>query len=289
MKRFLVLFPAAAALLVGCGLVKTGYAPEQVTVHQGAGQVAYAPAAGDSITVMSWNIQYGRNLELALDEIRGHERLKDADIILLQEMDSDGVRFLAEELGFNFVYGPASVSPKNKDLFGNGVLSRWPIMNHRILILPHETMLTGHRRIAVSADIDLGGRQLRAVSLHTATMIMDQDKRMEQAAAIRDSLGPFDGPVVMGGDFNTVSEYEGTLLRRTMRKLGMKIVRLPEGPTISNRYKKMPGEIPVLDHIFVRDLAAGSRGIADGATASDHYPIWAVLGLPPLVEDLGDE
>lgn len=271
-------------LLTGCGL-KTGYAPERVHVHQGAAQVAYADAAGDSITVVSWNIQYGKNVELALSEIRAHDRLKDADIILLQEMDSDGVRFLASELGFNFVYGPASVSPKNKDLFGNGVLSRWPIMDHRILVLPHETMLTGHRRIAVSADIDMGGRTLRAVSLHTATMIMDQEKRMEQAAAIRDSLGPHEGPVVMGGDFNTVSQYEGTLLRRVMRKLDMKAVRLPEGPTISNKFKKMPGEIPVLDHIFVKDLAPGSRGIVDDAAASDHYPIWAVLGVPPPAPD----
>lgn len=287
MNRSLKLFPIllAGLLAAGCGLIKTGYAPEAVNVHQGAAQVAYAEAADDSITVVSWNIQYGRNLDTALAEIRAHERLGEADIVLLQEMDSDGARFLARELGFNFVYGPASVSPKNKDLFGNAVLSRWPIMNHRILILPHETLMTGHRRIAVSADIDLGGRQLRAVSLHTATMIMDQDKRMEQAAAVRDSLGDFAGPVVMGGDFNTVSEYEVTLLRRTMRKLGLMTVRLPDGPTISNKIKKMPGEIPVLDHLFVRDLVPGSRGVVEGATASDHYPIWAVVGLPPAAPD----
>ena len=30
----------------------------------------------------------------------------------------------------------------------------------------------------------------------------------EQAAAVRDSLGGVDGPVLMGGDFNTVSAYE---------------------------------------------------------------------------------
>ena len=35
--------------------------------------------------------------------------------------------------------------------------------------------------------------------------------------------------------------------------------------------------IPVLDHLFVRDLVPGSRGVVEGATASDHYPIWAVF------------
>jgi endonuclease/exonuclease/phosphatase family metal-dependent hydrolase len=283
MFRFAHILPilVGLGLTAGCGLIKTGYAPERAHVHQGRGQVAYAPAAGDSITVVCWNIQYGRKVRTALAEIRADSMLARADVLLLQEMDTDGVRLLADSLGFNFVYGPASVSPKSKDLFGNAVLSRWPIMDHRIVVLPHETLLTGHRRIAVSADIDLGGRTLRAVSLHTATMVMDQDKRLEQAAAVRDSLGDFAGPVVMGGDFNTVSEYEVTLLRRTMRRMGLETVRLPEGPTISNRFKKMPGEIPVLDHLFVRDLVPGSRGVVEGATASDHYPIWAVVGLPP--------
>jgi len=265
----------------GCG-IKTGYAPERVTVHQGAAQVAYAPAAPDSILIVSWNIQYGKNVQQALEEMKDNPPLGDADIVLLQEMDPDGVRLMADSLGFNHVYGPAAVHPHHKKLFGNAVLSRWPIMNHQILILPHETMLTGHRRIAVAADIDLGGRQLRAISIHTATMVMDQDKRFDQAEAARDSLGSFDGPVLMGGDFNTVSEYEGTLLRRTMRRLGMKAVRLPDGPTISNRYKKIPGSVPVLDHLFIKDMTAGASGIVEEAAASDHYPVWAVLHFMPI-------
>jgi endonuclease/exonuclease/phosphatase family metal-dependent hydrolase len=288
MKRFL---PTILVVLVfaacGCG-IKTGYAPERINVHQGAAQVAYAPASLDSILVVSWNIQYGENVELALQEKKDFPPLAEADIILVQEMDPDGVRMMADSLGFNHVYGTAAVHPHHKKQFGNGVLSRWPIMNHRVLILPHETMLTGHRRIAVAADIDLGGRQLRAVSIHTATMVMDQDKRFEQAEAVRDSLGSFDGPVLIAGDFNTVSEYEGTLLRRTMRGLGMKTVRLPEGPTIANKYKKIPGSVPVLDHIFFKDMTAGASGIADETTASDHYPIWTVLHLPPLPGPVDD-
>ena len=265
-------------LLTGCGL-KTGYAPSSVTVHRGAVN-ANAPAPIDSVRVVSWNIRYGENLEQAIDEIRANPELAGADIILLQEMGPDGTRRMAEELGMHHIYGGAAVHPHHKKLFGNAVLSRWPIINDKVLILPHETLLTGHRRIAVAADIDLGGMTVRAISIHTATVVMDQGKRIEQAKAARDSLGGFAGPVVIGGDYNTVSEYDVTLLRQVMRRLRMKTVRLPAGPTISNKYKKLPGSESVLDHIFCKEFEPGSRGVVRQALASDHYPIWAVLAVP---------
>ena len=265
-------------VLTGCG-IKTGYIPEQVTVHRGAVNEP-PPARPDSLHVLCWNIQYAIEVDKALQEIKADSNMAAADIILLQEMDPKGARRIAKDLGMHHVYAAASVSPQSKNLFGNAVLSRWPIVEDRILTLPHETLLTGHRRIAVSADIDLAGLPIRAISIHTATMIMDQQKRVEQAKAARDTLGGFEGPVIIGGDFNTVSEYEGTLLRQTLRRLRLKQVRLPEGPTIANKYKKVPGTDPVLDHLFYKEFTAGASGVARQTTASDHYPLWVVLAVP---------
>ena len=270
--------------LAGCGL-KTGYAPAEVTVHRGAAP-APVPAPRDSIRVVSWNIQYGENVVEAISEIQANDDLAAADIILLQEMGPEGVRHIAEELGMHHIYGAAAVHPHHKKLFGNAVLSRWPIIGDQVLILPHETILTGHRRIAVAADIDLGETTMRAISIHTATVVMNQDNRIDQAKAVRDTLGGFEGPVILGGDFNTISEYEGTLLRQVMRRLRLKPVRLPEGPTIANKYKKVPGSVPVLDHIFCKEFVPGSRGVDRTALASDHYPIWAVLAVPPSENDV---
>jgi endonuclease/exonuclease/phosphatase family metal-dependent hydrolase len=269
---------AAIVALSGCGL-QTGYAPREIPVHRGRGMIA-SPVPVDSLTVVSWNIAYGENVETALAELRAHPRLAAADIVLLQEMEPSGSARVADALGFHYVHGSASVSPHHGRLFGNAVLSRWPIVGDDVVILPHETLLTGHRRIAVAADIDLGGgRTLRAVSVHTATMVMDQDKRQDQARAIGDSLsGPWNRTII-GGDFNTINAYEATELRQIMRRLGQHAVRLPDGPTISNRFKKLPGSVPVLDHFFCRGLTPGATGIATEATASDHYPIWAVFRL----------
>jgi endonuclease/exonuclease/phosphatase family metal-dependent hydrolase len=270
-------------LVAGCG-VKTGYAPPEVKIYRGAAKHP-APALPDSLRVASWNIQFAEQVPKALEEILANSDLASADIILVQEMTRDGVEEMARVLGMHHIYGLAAVHPHHKKLFGNGVLSRWPIVGDKAIQLPNETLITGHRRIAVAADIDLGGRIVRAVSIHTATMVMDLDKRFEQAKAARDSLGNFTGPVVMGGDFNTVSNYEVTLLRQTMRRLRLDTVRLPEGPTIVNKIKRIPGSVSVLDHFFVKDFTAGSRGIASETTASDHYPIWAVLAVPPAAAE----
>lgn len=270
---------ALLPLLAACGLGR-GYAPADQVVHTGRAAEPHA-VAGDSIRVVSWNIQYGEDLVQALAEIRANPDLVRADILLLQEMDTDGVRFLADSLGLNYVYSPAAVHPHHKELFGNAVLSRWPVLDQTVTVLPHATPVSGHRRIAVAARLDLGlGRRLTAISVHTATVISDQADRLEQAAAALDSLAAGDIPVIVAGDFNTVTDYDVAQLRRLGRKRGYRHLRLPPGPTIANRYKRFPGSTPVLDHIFHRGLTPGSRGVARETLASDHYPVWAVFATP---------
>lgn len=276
---FATLLPAVAWLAGGCGLF-AGYAPEEVPVHRGRAAVA-SPAVPDSLRLVCWNIQYGNEVGKALAELRAHPRLRDPDLLLVQELDPEGAALLADSLGLHHVYRAASVSPHHARLFGNAVLSRWPIVDHGLEVLPHPTPVSGHRRIAVAATVDLGERgELVAVSVHTATIIMEPDRRLAQAAATLDSLDLQGRPAVVGGDFNTVTDYDATLLRRTGRKLGFDHVRLPAGPTVASGLGRLTGQQLVLDHILVRGLEAGARGVVRTTTASDHYPIWAVLALP---------
>lgn len=275
-----MLLPGVLALLAaGCGTT-TGYAPETVPVYHGRPSRPAPAAVADSLTIVAWNLQYGEDVPVALAELRAHPRLAAADVILLQEMGREGVAALAESLGLHWVYGLASIHPHHAKPFGNAVLARWPLTALAPLMLPHRTPVSGHRRIAVGADVDLGeGTVLRAVSVHTATFLVAQDKRMEQAAAALEGLGG-SGPTVVGGDFNTISKWEVTLLRRVARRAGFRHLWLPPGPTIANRLLKLPGQAAVLDHVLVRDLEAGARGVVRTATASDHYPVWAVVARP---------
>lgn len=274
---------AAAWCLAGCGLF-AGYAPEAGTVHRG--QAASTPVpVPDSLRIVSWNIQYGEAVGAALEEIRAHPRLSDPDLLLVQEISPADADLLADSLGLHHVYRAASVSPHNAELFGNAVLSRWPILGHGVEVLPHATPVSGHRRIAVSAEVDLGARgRLTAVSVHTATIILDQEKRLAQARAVLDSLGAGEGPAVVAGDFNTVTGYEATLLRRLARKLGFSHVRLPVGPTVQSRLGALSRQELVLDHVLLRDLEAGARGVVRSTTASDHLPVWVVVAAPAKQE-----
>ena len=111
-------------------------------------------AAKETIAVVSYNIK----LAEAIDDLSGMSELRDADILLLQEMDHEGTESIASALRYNYVYYPASIHKTGKD-FGNAILSRWPIHSHRKIILPHERWDNKQRRIAVAGMIDVAGNR----------------------------------------------------------------------------------------------------------------------------------
>jgi len=263
-------------IVLASGVARAEFFPSEShrLIHSAPGHIRTRP---DTIKVVSYNIEYGEKIEQAVADLQTDPDLRDADILLLQELDPDGVAALAEALQCNHVYYPASVSPHHGRRFGNAVLSRWPIVGSRLVVLPHGMLVTGHRRVATMADIDLGGEIVRAVSVHTATIILPQERRLAQVQAVADSLVEWEGPLVIGGDFNSITQYEVFRIRRIFRRDGCRPVRLPAGETIKGWLPKLFNQQPVLDHLFFRGLETAAAGIGRQALASDHYPIWTVL------------
>ena len=236
-------------------------------------------ALAESLTVVSYNIQYGLHVDAALADLRREPRLRDADIYVLQEMDLAGTERMARELACDYVYYPASVHPHTGRLFGNAVLSRWPILATQLVILPHPSPLTGHQRIAVVADLAAGDLRLRVACVHLATIVVAQAGRFEQAGAVADNLRAWAGPVIVAGDFNTITALESAQVRRLMRRVGLREARLPSGATNRNPLARIAGFETVLDHIFYRGLELQATGIERRATASDHLPVWAAFSV----------
>jgi endonuclease/exonuclease/phosphatase family metal-dependent hydrolase len=233
----------------------------------------------ESLTVVSYNIQYGEDLPLAAADLRRDPRLQNADIYLLQEMDAAGTDTLARRLGCDYVYYRASVSPHHDRDFGNAVLSRWPIASHRVVVLPHAAPLTGQQRVAVVADLELGRRHVRAASVHLSTMIADIFDRVDQAEAAAASLAADSLDVVMGGDLNTVSSFEASRMRRALRRQGLRELNLPAGVTATRKLLGLTLVGLRLDHLYYAGLTPGAAGIASDAQASDHLPIWATFAF----------
>ncbi len=153
-------------------------------------QLVFAKHAGGNficanfIKVISFNIKLAKNIEHSIYELKYYPELKYADLILLKEMDEIGTDKIAKILKYNYIYYPASIHPKSDRNFGNAILSKWSIINDQKIILPHKVAICKTRRITVSAAVLMDKLKLRVYSVHTETMVLNKEKRMNQAKSV---------------------------------------------------------------------------------------------------------
>jgi endonuclease/exonuclease/phosphatase family metal-dependent hydrolase len=231
----------------------------------------YAPAVTlDTLNIVSFNVKFGRRLDLVIPLFRSDPHLRNADVILLQEMDARGTARLAADLGYFWVYYPATRHPSTGRDFGNAVLSREPIESDRKILLPHQARFGHTQRIAVAATIRVGGQRVRIYSLHLATFAGNGPKaRRDQLETVLADADSFPLAVV-GGDFNS----------ETVPEIGVR-----HGYSWPTRQFPHTNAFWTFDHLLLRGLAPAdsqSMGVVpEVGEASDHRPIWARL----VVED----
>lgn len=276
-----LLFRVGLACLVigstGCAVDRT-FVPGPDHLHRVDASVTKPDTTTADLLVVSYNIQYGEDIALAVDDLR-QAGLDRADVLLVQEMTAEGVDTLAAAFGMHARYQPASIHPHHGRPFGNAVLSRWPITATDLHVLPHPHPWTGHRRIALACDLDVATRPLRVISLHLATPLLSQESRVEQAAAVLAELvDDWDGALLVGGDFNLSLPAGLRAVRRYYRHHArLRLVDTGPGCTVRWNVGRLIGGGCHLDLLFQRGLAAISAGVANASRASDHLPIWARL------------
>jgi endonuclease/exonuclease/phosphatase family metal-dependent hydrolase len=230
------------------------------------------PELRDHLKVVSYNLKFGREIDTARDALRS-AYLSDADIILMQEMDGDGVDELARQLEFRYVYYPGSVHEGGD--FGNAVLSPWPIVDDHKVITPHADPFNGRRRPATAAVLDIGGTRVGAWSVHLAIPSLGLGGRLDQVDAIAEDAASFDGVRIVGGDFNTADWDAGDQTVDTMDSHGY-VWASPGAIETVERF----GARWTLDYVFADGVAPIGSGVFDGDSGSDHPPIRAVLEWP---------
>ncbi len=234
------------------------------------------PVFQSTIKVVTYNINQGLEVDQAIEELQTYTALRDPDILLLQEMDEAGTQQMAQALRHNYVYYPASVFHWTKRDFGNAILTKWSLSDPAKIILPYRGLINQQLRIAVRATVTVGEVHLSTYSVHTETYTLPSPHRKAQVAAIVDDIGNGPGHVVVGGDFNTISNR--SIKRMVGQFAEVDLVRATAGlgPTIN-----ILGLQPVaLDHIFTRGLTVLGTGKVDAIKASDHFPVWVMLGVP---------
>jgi endonuclease/exonuclease/phosphatase family metal-dependent hydrolase len=222
-----------------------------------------APHPSDTLRIVSFNIEFALQPESALVVLTAEPALRNADIVLLQEMDAPSTRYLARMLGMWFVYYPATLHLVHKRDFGNAILSRWPIVEDRKIMLPHHARLVGTARTATAATVRIAGRDVRVYSTHLGTYAnITQTQRANQLRTILEDARPYQ-TVVLGGDMNDAG------VGRLAREYGY------AWPTEAGPRTAAIGR---LDHIFLKGLSvpdsAAAGTVLDVRNASDHRPIW---------------
>src|SRR5690349_19001225 len=113
----------------------------------------------DTLVVASFNIAFSRQIDSAIAVLRSDSMLRRADILLLQEMDDEGTRRVAEAMHMRYVYYPAIRHYRTKRDFGNAILSAWPIENDAKVILPHTSRYARTQRRSEEHTSELQSRR----------------------------------------------------------------------------------------------------------------------------------
>ncbi|RQX09578.1 endonuclease/exonuclease/phosphatase family protein [Micromonospora inaquosa] len=231
------------------------------------------------LTVVAYNIRMGFGLDGRFD-LTGLAEVVDRqrpDVVLLSEVDRawllngghDTLDLLSDRLGMPYVFGPAA-----DPVWGDAVLSRWPVRDPRSRPLAAVGAPTGAQALAVTLDLGDG--------VHTAvvsTHLQPPPGRdpVGQARAVADFAIRYAAgrPLVVAGDLNTEPGDEAFA---EFAKAGLVDALAAARPLATS-----PADDPrqQIDHIFVSPGLIPADPVAPRSTASDHLPVAVTLTLPP--------
>ena len=233
------------------------------------------------LRIATYNIHRCRGLDRRTMPSRIAEVLRQigADVVALQEVIGAGPAGAgqAEEIGAAVGMGwvMTTVRHLRNHLFGNVVLSRFPIVHHSHYDLSWRTC---EPRACQRADLDLGqGRTLHVYNVHLGTAVLERRYQAPRLASyVHDHR--VTGPKIILGDFN---EWMRGLATKTLSSLFDSV----DIKAHLQRRRTYPGIFPLLhlDHIYYEGQVE-IRGVELPRTrkalmASDHLPLVANVRL----------
>lgn len=238
-----------------------------------------------TVRVLCYNIHYGQGTDGEYDVKRLAEVIKKAkpDLVALQEVDV-GVersgrvhqaRRLAELTEMSVRFGPTQ--HYQGGLFGNAVLSRFPILDVLIQPLPYtesNAQRVTYPRGAISVVVRLPNQQkLRFISTHFQHNVPED--RLAEARAINQLFSDSgETPMILAGDMNAVPNSQPImeLLKRWANAMDEQA-----SPTAPSQRPKAR-----IDYVFYQPAESFRlvhTEVIGEAIASDHRPVLAVFEL----------
>ena len=222
------------------------------------------------VRVLSYNLHSGFDVtgRLDLEAIAQTIESERADVIALQEVSRgwvpdgsvDMLAWLSQRLNLPYVWGPTA-----DVLWGNAILSRYPIHAVRLQAMPNNDEVRP-RRGFIDVTFEVNGRSLRVIATHLHHA--DSAGRMPQMQALITAWANQPATLVIGDLNSQPDDPEMRLLRRAGLIDSFAEAGQGDGLTF---YSSRPDRR--IDYIYhSADLAAGDFQVNPG-TASDHRAI----------------
>jgi endonuclease/exonuclease/phosphatase family metal-dependent hydrolase len=233
-----------------------------------------------TLRIVTYNIHRCRGMDRRTRPERVAEVLRDvnADIIALQEVVGAGpqggsqIEEIGAALGMGWVMAPTR--HLRNHLFGNVVLSHYPIRHHSQHDLSYKTC---EQRCLQRVDVDVDGRVLHVYNVHLGTAILERRYQAQRLATVV-SDRHINGPKIVLGDFNEWMRGLTTTL------LSSKLKAVDLGRYMTRR-RTYPGLFPILhlDHIYydgpLEIVHIELPRTRLSLVASDHLPLVADIRI----------
>jgi endonuclease/exonuclease/phosphatase family metal-dependent hydrolase len=240
-----------------------------------------------TLTVMTYNIRQGRDVEDVLDLARTAAviRAQRPDLVALQEVgrhwapesdQPDQPAELERLLEMQCVFGAnldrAPLKPGTpRRQYGTAILSAWPLLASKNILLPRASADNEQRGLLV-ADIDLDGAPFR---LHNTHLAVSADDRRLQVEAILTEADKAAMPHALLGDLN--APPGAPELRPLFERWRDAWSVAGEGADFT-----FPASAPRvrIDYVLVSPPLQVSAARVPALQGSDHLPLVAELALP---------
>jgi endonuclease/exonuclease/phosphatase family metal-dependent hydrolase len=244
---------------------------------------AVKPEPAQEIVVLSYNIHHGQGNdgEFDLERLAQVIRASGADLVALQEVDQntlrcggvDQVAELARLTGMYGVFGAAM--PYDGGSYGEGILSRWPVLESEVIPLSAQPDHEPRAAVAVVVQAPGSDTRVRFVGTHLDHTKDDRDRRA-QVSELRLHLELGLLPTLLVGDLNSMP---GSAPMELLLSAGW----TPADPLLQPTY---PAEGPSKKIDWILSSPHDS-GVLHGVevlwepVASDHSPLlarWVIGG-----------
>jgi endonuclease/exonuclease/phosphatase family metal-dependent hydrolase len=235
----------------------------------------HARHQADPLKVLTYNIHHGvwTNGRTSLTATR--KLASEYDVVCLNEASRNQARAIAAPLGFHWI--SSDVSEEGDDPYSNNaILSRFPIEESRLHLLPYFYMIPWRRRI-LQATLNVHGSALNVLAAHLSLLPGERGAHLRCAAEIFDDLR---GPRVLCGDFNVTPNHPEVERFAMSYQDSWAEKGVGPGLTFGTR-------VPFrrLDYIFssshfeVQEAVMPDTLQPDGSYPSDHHPVAATLSI----------